>query len=128
MKRLTTHKAAKDMDVLELAHNCCYAYKGDAWYRDYDTEIDARFLCMRLLKELAGEEIDFHSPEDFDDFMFDTLMEGFTSVRGLIAVFYRNLWAMADLREILAKYEDQVETREVRRRITEGNFFGLKHE
>lgn len=128
MKRLTSHKAAKDMSMMELAFNCCFGKDGAAWYRDFETEIDARYLTMRLLRDLADEDAAFTCPEDFDDFMCDTLIEGFTSVRGLIAVFYRNLWAMAELRERLAAYEDQEETREIRRRITEGNFFGLKHE
>ena len=68
MKRLTSHKAAKDMSMMELAFNCCFGKDGAAWYRDFETEIDARYLTMRLLKELADNDTDFISPEDFDDF------------------------------------------------------------
>lgn len=41
--------------------------------------------------------------------MVDYLKDGIDSIEGLIALFYRNLWAMADLRERLKVYEDEEE-------------------
>ena len=38
--------------------------------------------------------------------MLDCLKYGINTKEGLIATFYRNLWAMAELREKLKMYED----------------------
>lgn len=109
MERLTTNKDVSEMGMYELAHNSCYAKDGKARYRDYDLDIDARELTRKLLKDHADGDDSFTDDEDFDDWMMDYLQDGMDSIEGLIALFYRNLWAMADLRERLAKYEDLVE-------------------
>ena len=46
MDRLTSDKDVKDMGMVELAYNSCYAKDGKARYRDYDTDIDARQLAI----------------------------------------------------------------------------------
>ncbi len=84
MKRLTTNKNVSDMGMSELAHNACYIKDGKARYRDYVLDMDAREMTRILLKDYTGGD--------------DT--------EGFIATFYRNLWAMADLREALKQYED----------------------
>lgn len=106
MKRLTSDKPVAEMGVLELAHNSCYAANGEARYRDYELDIDARSLVRKLLKELANGNDAFSCNEDLDQWMVDYLQDGMDSIEGLIALFYRNLWAMADLRERLKAYED----------------------
>lgn len=106
MKRLTSNRDTHEMDVVELAHNSCYRGK-DGWarYRDYDMDIDARELTIKLLKGHAGCG-DVSLDDDFGGWMADGLYDGMDSLEGLIALFYRNLWAMADLRERLKYYED----------------------
>ena len=106
MKRLTSDKPVAKMGIFELAHNSCYINKGKARYRDYDLDEDARVLARKLLKDHAGGDDAFTNDEDFDDWMVDYLHDGMDSVEGLIALLYRNLWAMADLREALKAYED----------------------
>lgn len=106
MQRLTTNKDVSEMSMIELAHNSCYAKDCKARYRDYDTDIDARELTIKLLDKFAGVPNEFTCDEDFDDFMLDSLQYGTDNIQGLIAIFYRNLWAMADLRERLKEYED----------------------
>lgn len=106
MERLTSNKSVSEMNMYELAHNSCYAKDGIARYRGYDTDIDARELAIKLLEKYADIPNEFTCDEDFDDFMLDSLQYSTDSILGLIAVFYRNLWAMADLRERLKKYED----------------------
>lgn len=106
MKRLTSDKPVAKMGIVELAHNSCYINEGKARYRDYDLDEDARVLARELLKDHAGGDDAFTNDEDFDDWMADYLQDGMDSVEGLIALFYRNLWAMADLREVLKAYED----------------------
>lgn len=106
MKRLTTDKDVSEMEMYELAYNSCYAKDGKARDRDYDTDIDARELAIKLLDKFADIPNEFTSDEDFDERMIDYLQYGTDNMFGLIAVFYRNLWAMADLRERLKEYED----------------------
>lgn len=107
MERLTTNKSVADMSMVELAHNSCYADdERNARYRDYKMEMDARDFARNLMVALAKDELPVDD-EKFDDEVLDNLMiDPFSDVRGLIALFYRNLWAMTDLREALKCYED----------------------
>lgn len=106
MERLTTNKDVSEMGMFELAHNSCYSKDGKARYRDYDIDMDARELTRKLLVDYAEGDDAFTCDEDFDDWMMECLAEGMDSIEGFIALFYRNLWAMADLYERLKKYED----------------------
>jgi hypothetical protein len=107
MKRLTSNKEVSDMSMIELAHNSCYADdKRNARYRDYDLDIDSRQLVRNLMKDMCGEDLSDLSDEEFDEYMGSVLSIELDSEVGLFALFYRNLWAMANLRETLKKYED----------------------
>ena len=110
MERLTTNKSVADMSMIELAHNSCYADdERNARYRDYEMEMDARDFARNLMVTLAKDELPVDDAE-FDEEILDNLtIDPFSDVRGLIALFYRNLWAMADLREKLKYYEDAEE-------------------
>lgn len=105
MKRLTVYKPASDMNMVELAHNCCYVKDRNARYRDFEMDMDARDFARNLMTTLTGD--DMPTDDDFDEEIMENLQyDPFESVTGLIALFYRNLWAMADLRETLKSYED----------------------
>ena len=106
MERLTRDKEVSEMNVCELAYNSCYAKDGKARYRDFEDDFDARELTINLLEKYADIPNEFTCDEDFDDFMVDALQYGTDDMLGFIAVFYRNLWAMADLRGRLKEYED----------------------
>lgn len=106
MDRLTTGKAVSEMNMIELAYNSCYAKDRKAHIRDFKNNFDTRELTIKLLEKYADIPNEFTCDEDFDDFMLDSLQYGMDSIQGLIAVFYRNMWAMADLRERLKEYED----------------------
>lgn len=110
MKRLTTNKNVSDMGILELAHNCCYADdKRNARYRDYKLDVDSRWLVRKLLKDFCEVDTSDFTDEEFDNYMCVMLSAEKDSKVGLLALFYRNLWAMADLREKLKFYEDTEE-------------------
>lgn len=107
MKRLTTNKKATDMGMTELALNCCYiAEDGTGRYRDYEMDMNQRDFARNLMTTLTGDDLPTDD-DDFDEEIMENLQyDPFESVTGLIALFYRNLWAMADLRETLKSYED----------------------
>lgn len=110
MERLTTNKSVADMSMIELAHNSCYADdERNARYRDYEMEMDARDFARNLMVTLTKDELPVNDAE-FDEEVLDNLtIDPFSDVRGLIALFYRSMWAMADLREKLKRYEDAEE-------------------
>lgn len=110
MERLTTNKSVADMSMIELAHNSCYADdECNARYRDYNLDVDSRWLVRNLAKDICGEDFKDLSDEEVDDYMDSMLSVEIDSTIGLLALFYRNLWAMADLREKLKYYEDAEE-------------------
>lgn len=106
MKRLTNNKEVSEMSMYELAHNSCYAKDRNARYRDFENDFDGRELTIKLLEKYTDIPNEFTCDDDFDDFMKDSLQYGMDDILGLIGVFYRNLWAMANLREHLKEYED----------------------
>ena len=119
MGRLTIEKDVKEMDMYELAHNSCYAKDGKARYRDFETDIDCRDLARKLMvdyglwKGIPEHGLDAHNElvddDIFDESILENLWYGLDTLEGLIALFYRNLWAMADLRTKLKNYEDMEE-------------------
>ena len=107
MERLTSNKTTSDMNMLELAYNSCYAdEKCNARYRNYELDIDSRELARKLIKDMCKEDLFYMSDEEFDEYVSEMLSVEIDSQIGLLAVFYRNLWAMAELREKLKEYED----------------------
>lgn len=95
------------MSMIELAHNSCYADdERNARYRDYEMDMDARDFARNLMVTLAKDEMPISDTEFDVEILDDLAIDPFSDVRGLIALFYRNLWAMANLRETLKKYED----------------------
>lgn len=98
------------MSMIELAHNSCYVdNKRNARYRDYNLDIDSRELVRNLVKDICDEDLTDLSDEEFDEYMSSMLSVEIDSTMGLLALFYRNLWAMSDLRERLKEYEDYEE-------------------
>lgn len=106
MERLTSNKSVSEMGMVELAYNSCFVKDRVAWYRDYSVEVDARILARKLLKDFADGDDGFTCDEDFEEYITACFEDGTDSIEGLIALFYRNLWVMAGLREGLKYYED----------------------
>lgn len=110
MERLTVDKPVKEMEMYELAHNSCFIKNNEAYYRDYDGEISARNLAKKIASKWSDViyiQDEFFTDDDFfDEKMMDWLMYDVTDMLGILALFYRNLWAMAELYETLKHYED----------------------
>lgn len=105
MSRLTVNKQVSEMTMVELAHNCCFAKDREAYYRDYEGEMSARDMARELAK-MSGYELPENN-EEFDcEIMDDLYITENITKRSLIALFYRSLWAQAELYEHLKKYED----------------------
>lgn len=68
--------------------------------------MDARVLTRKLLRDYTDGDDTLKNNNDFDEQMIDYLQYGMESIEGLIALFYKNLWDMADLYEKLKEYED----------------------
>ena len=111
MGRLTTDKSVEDMGMYEMAHNCCYGKEESARYRDYVKDIDARQFTRDIYYSYTGQKLP-ENEDEFDECMLDMLMYDTAEIEGLIAYFYRNLWAMANLRERLKEYEDIIDAPE----------------
>lgn len=109
MKRITVNKEGFLMTMLELAYNSCYVKNGKARYRDREKDIDARDLVRILIKQHLGEEAP-QGDRELDDYISNYLQYEVYSLEGLIAVFYRSVCALADLRERLKEYEDMEES------------------
>lgn len=104
--RITTNKDVLEMGMVKLAHNSSYIGKnGDVRYRDYEKDVDIRDLIRELYKKFAKEELP-NSKEGLDELLIEYLAYGESNIEGLLALFYRNLWAMAELREDLKYFED----------------------
>lgn len=109
MERLTVNKSVSEMSMAELAHNSCYAKESNATYRDYESEIDARDFVRKIGEQFEVFEKDcaeLIDDDSFDETMLDYLQYGYDTKKGLLALFYRNLWAQADLHNTLKAYED----------------------
>lgn len=105
MGRLTVNKPVSEMTMVELAHNNCFVKDGETFYRDYEGEMSARDMTRELAK-MSGYELPDNN-EEFDcEIMDDLYVTENVTERNLIALFYRNLWAQAELYEYLKKYED----------------------
>ena len=105
MNRLTLNKPVSEMTMTELAHNSCFSKGGYAFYRDFDREINARQFARELANTFYYELP--YDDEEFDyEIMDDLPVTENVSKRELIALFYRNLWAQAELYEHLKSYED----------------------
>lgn len=105
MRRLTIEKPAKEMNMTELAYNCMYAKDGWAWYRDFDHAMDLRDFIREFSAAVGACELP-EDNEELDEVLIDDLQYDIDNPSGRVALIYRLMCAMADLREMLKAYED----------------------
>lgn len=110
MKRLTADNVF-EMNVTELALNQVFVRDNWAWYRKAPG--DACSVCDLIrsaaAKGLRQENIELDpnlTDEELGDVMLDWLQFGEEEPEGVLAILYRALWAMAEVRERLKLYED----------------------
>lgn len=109
MHRLTVDKPTSEMSMTELAHNSCYVRDRWARYRNYDLDIDAIELVMKLYEFYCDEDFEDICNDEFDNWIEGYMQYNLDSLEGLLAAFYTHIWAMADLQEKLKDYEDMEE-------------------
>ena len=110
MKRLTSDNVF-EMNMTELALNQVFVQDGWAWYRKGPE--DECSVCD-LIRGAAAKGLDLENieldpnltDEELGGVMLDWLQFGEEEPEGVLAILYRALWAMAELRERLKLYED----------------------
>lgn len=110
MERLTSDNV-HEMSMTELALNQVFVKDGWAWYRKAPE--DECSVCD-LIRSAAAKGMDLEDIEldqnltddELGDIMLDWLQFGEAEPEGILAILYRALWAMAELRERLNQYED----------------------
>ena len=103
----------KEMSMIELSHNQVFVMAdGWAWYRDYDREISCLDLARELLSGLScvsesrSATFGIMSDHDFNEYLFDSLDESMGEGEYVVALLYRALWSMAEVRESLKEAYD----------------------
>lgn len=105
----------KDMSMCELVDNCMFVKNGEVWYRDFSEEMPFRDLMRKLIKyhvpsENIYEDIDNMDAERFDNMMltdYGTLAD-WGNIEYVLAVFYMIGCGMAEVREWLKEYENNM--------------------
>lgn len=132
MERLTKDNVF-EMDMTELALNQVFVRDGCAWYRKGPE--DECSVCD-LIRNVAAngmrqDDIGLDpslTDENLGDIMLDWLQFGEKEPEGALAILYRALWAMAELRERLKKYEDTgLEPEEIKEWIEAGKELFFDH-
>lgn len=108
MKRLTSDNVF-EMSMTELALNQVFVENGWAWYRKAPE--DECSVCDLIrgaaAKGLWQEDIELDpnlTDEELGGVMLDWLQFGVEEPEGVLAILYRALWAMAEVRERLKLY------------------------
>lgn len=109
MKRLTM-KDVYAMNMSELALNQVFVRDDRAWYRkgpeDECSVCDLILNAVKSLELLPFPLYDDATDEEVDDVMQSWLQFGEKKPEGILAILYRALWDMAEVRERLKLYED----------------------
>lgn len=106
MKRLTL-KNAFEMNMTELALNQVFVQDNQAWYlKEPENECSICDLVRGAAKTLDIALEQKLTDEELGDIMLDWGQFGETEPEGILAILYRALWAMAEVRERLRSYED----------------------
>lgn len=106
MKRLTSDNTF-EMNMLQLALNQVYIGK-DGWAQYVEGPDREYSVCdlARAVSETLGVELPMLSDEALSDLLLDWLQYGAEEPEGVVAILYRALCAMAEVRAKLFRYED----------------------
>ena len=109
MKRLTM-KDVHAMNMTELALNQVFVRDARVWYQkgpeDECSVCDLILYAVKSLEVLPFPLYDDATDQEVDDVMQSWLQFGEKQPEGILAILYRALWAMAEVRERLKLYED----------------------
>lgn len=106
MKRLTSDNTF-EMNMHQLALNQVYIGK-DGWVQYVEGPDSECSVCdlVRAASETLGVELPMLSDEALSDLLLDWLQYGAEEPEGVVAILYRALCAMAEVRAQLFRYED----------------------
>lgn len=108
-----------EMNMHQLALNQVYIGQ-DGWVRYRNGPEDEVSVCdlIRTAAETLGVELPILSDDELSDLLTDWLQYGAKEPEGVLAILYRALCAMAEVRANLYRYEDA--WAELERRINGG--------
>lgn len=99
LKDIITDKSTKEMDMIELMHNCVFVKDRQVWFRDFEREISARDL-LRKIHEAIGEkgyaELD---DSEFDEMVLEDTCCGYDTIEGALGLLYYVMIGFAEVRE-----------------------------
>lgn len=106
MNRMTSDNTF-EMDMRQLALNQVYIGEdGWAWYVKAPDEECRVCDLIRNAAETLGVGLPIPSDKDLPGLLTSFLQYGEEEPEGVLAILYRALWAMTDLRARLSRYED----------------------
>ena len=105
IKRLTANNVS-EMDMVQLALNQVYIADGQAWYVKGPDEECSVCDLIRDAAETLEVDLPMLGDAELSDFLADWFQYGSQEPEGVLAILYRALWSMAELRERLRDYED----------------------
>ncbi len=105
----------KDMSMCELSNNCMFIKNGEVWYRNFSEEMPFRDLMKKLIQYHVPNENIYEDIDNMDDEIFDDMMltdygalADWESIEFVLAVFYIMGCGMAEVREWLKEYENNM--------------------
>lgn len=105
--RRSTSDNVFEMNMHQLALNQVYiGQDGWAWYRNGPEDEVSVCDMIRTAAETMGVELPILSDDELSDLLTDWLQYGAKEPEGVLSILYRALWAMAEVRVKLSRYED----------------------
>lgn len=98
----------KEMNMIELCHNQVFIKDQWAWYRDYDREISLGDLARELLDPVNSNEAIRMNDEELDEYLY-YVDEADGNHEHAVALMYRAMWSMAEIREALKEAYKRIE-------------------
>ena len=110
LKEMLTNKSPKEMDMMELMHNCVFVKDREVWFRDFEREISARDLLRQIHQAIGEKEYAELDNYDFDEAVLDDTTFGYDTIQGALGLLYYVMIGFANVRHVaMQELEEQNE-------------------
>ena len=100
LKDMLTEKPTKEMDMMELMHNCVFVKDRQVWFRDFEREISARDLLRQIHQAIGEKEYAEYDDYDFDDAVLEDTTFGYDTIQGALGLLYYVMIGFANVRHV----------------------------